>query len=384
MNIAFFADINDNHNQKWLNILAKKHKIIVFTELNNSLKIKAEFETDNIIIYSILPTSYSVKNVFIKHKIIKTINQLLLKHNIDFVHSIYAIPYSLWAGDVASKGHIITTYGSDILISYASFLKTPKNLRYRISYFLLKKRLTQIFNNSNCITSTSSEQLKVIKQNVYSHKKLMVIRTGVDCHSFINKYNQLFQESNDFIILSNRAMRSLYNIDIIVDAFYDCFTKWNVPQKLKLVLLNYNTEEPFFQSVLEKIKNYKIEQSVILYTELVGDKLIQQYKNASVVIMIPKSDGTPVTGVETLLSKKPLIIGSLNYDEDLFNDNTVWKLKNNSRDDLSQKIFEIMSASRTDIENKLKTGFDAALLGGNLTVEIEKIEQEYQDIIKSH
>ena len=48
------------------------------------------------------------------------------------------------------------------------------------------------------------------------------------------------------------------------------------------------------------------------------EALFELYKRASVVVMTPSSDGSPVSGVEALLCGAKLILGPLNYDADLF------------------------------------------------------------------
>ncbi|MBL7889952.1 MAG: glycosyltransferase family 4 protein [Bacteroidia bacterium] len=386
MKIAFFADINDNHNQKWFKILAKKHELFVFTEKNNQLKNKNTLleSSENIKIFPILEDRYSIKNLFFKHPLINEINHLLLANSIDIVHSIYAIPYSFWAFDTCINKHIITTYGSDMLVDYNQTLKKPLSLKNIISFYLLKKRLEKIFNNAAFITSTSSEQQKVIKTFVKDDKKLSIIRTGVDCNFFIENIEKYSNKNSHLTILSNRAMRPLYNIDLIVDAFKLLIDRNPKMLSTQLVLLNYYTDEEYYRSILNKIKQYNLQKNITILSELEFADLIEQYACADLVIMIPSSDGTPVSGVETLLSKKPLILGDLNYDIDLFNEDTTWRISSFSIESVYDTIQEVLSTSKDVIESKTEKGRTLALNNADVHTEIKKIEHLYHQIMSNN
>ncbi len=380
MKIAFFADINDNHNQKWIERIAQNHSVIVFCEQHNLIKNDVFLKKNNIKLYSILPNTFSIKTIFIKSSVIEKIKTILQEHKINIIHSIYAIPYSLWAGLVENNNHIITTYGSDMLIDYNQNWRKPKTIKQFFSFFFLRKKLSQVFNRAQIISATSNEQINVIKQFTADRSKLYITRTGVDCKKFDSIFNSIEPNRKEVILLSNRAMRPLYNIDLIVDAFIKL--KQNKTQRnTKLILLNYNTDDAYLNLIKNKIELNNLNSEIEIIDDLTFDNLIQYYKNAGIVIMIPKSDGTPVSGVETLLSKKPLIIGNLNYDNDLFNTETVWQLKQTNSESLHQKIIEILNCPAEILIKKTGSGRIQALQNASLNSEIKKIEQFYQNIL---
>ena len=379
MKIAFFADINDNHNQKWLSLLANEHSLILFTLANSPVR-DLDFEVrTNIKVYPILPAKFSIKNIFYKNKTIKEIETILTTNNIEIIHSIYSIPYSLWAGSVEKNNHIITTYGSDILIDYNITWKNPNSLKQRITFFILKNKLRTTFQKAKFITSTSVEQQNVIKQFITDKTKLIITRTGVDCERFIAQSANYKKQTNEITILSNRAMRPLYNINIIIDAFH-LFKKEYTQIPVRLILFNYNTDESYFSLIKKQIEKYNLENSVNILNDLNFEELVPQYTNCDIVVMIPKSDGTPVSGIETLLAKKPLIMGNLNYDEDLFNENTIWKLENIDAEHLYKKMIGLINTSPVTIKNKTDKGYLIAQEKASLKTEVGKILNLYQKI----
>lgn len=379
MKIAFFADINDNHNQKWIRLLANEHTLILFTLVNNPIRDK-EFEVETgIKIYNVLPTVFSVKNFFYKSKTEKTIENILTENSIEIIHSIYSIPYSLWAGLVEKNNHIITTYGSDVLIDYNITWKNPRSLKQKMTFLILKNKFHSVFQKAIYITSTSAGQQNVIRQFIFDKTKLLITRTGVDCEKFPAQITKVKKQGNEIVILSNRAMRPLYNIHVIIDAFH-LLQKENPQKQLKLVLLNYNTDDFYFNSIKKQIEEYKLANSIEILNDLAFEELVQQYKNCDMVVMIPKSDGTPVSGVEALLSQKPLIMGNLNYDKDLFNNDTVWKIENTDSLHLCKKITELINTSANDLKNKTDKGYQIAQEKANLKIEIGKISDLYMKI----
>lgn len=62
--------------------------------------------------------------------------------------------------------------------------------------------------------------------------------------------------------------------------------------------------------------------------------------------MTPKSDGTPVTAIEAMLSKTPLILPPLAYDEDLFSE-TCLQFKEWNAKSLAQEIQQALVKPQT-------------------------------------
>lgn len=53
------------------------------------------------------------------------------------------------------------------------------------------------------------------------------------------------------------------------------------------------------------------------------ESIFELYKRASLVVMTPVSDGSPVSGMEVLLCGSRLILGPLEYDKDIFSNNVM-------------------------------------------------------------
>lgn len=382
INVAFFADINDNHNQKWLEQLVKKINIIVITLENNGLKNNFQFGNASIKVYPILPNRYSIRSLLKFNRTKRKIKSILIEHDVQIIHSIYSSPYSLWADIFQKNNHIITTYGSDVLVDYKNTWANPKNAKQLFSFNFLRKKTENAFNRARIITSTSASQQDVIKQFISNEDKLYITRTGVNCdvfleHSFITKTGK-----ENFIILSNRAMRPLYNIDIIVDAFL-IFMREAALKNCKLILLNYNTDPKYYDQIIEKIDREHAHNYIEIQNDLKFDDLISLYKTINLAVMIPRSDGTPVSGVEALLAKTPLVMGNLKYDTDLFNDNTTWFINRISARDLSEKFIELYNSNGLELERKAENGYNTAIKNANLELEIKKILGFYERILST-
>ncbi len=381
MRIAFFADVDCNHGSKWINLLSTRHEVILITHksINDYRLYKSN---SNVIIYSILPETYPLRDVFARRKIANTISKIIKKHNIEIAHSMYAIPYSFWPQLINFPKHIITTRGSDMLVQYQKEYNNPKSISESAIYFFLKKKIKKAFEQSFAITSTSMRQMVVIRSIIGNSPKLNLIRTGVDVNRFLENFNSLESTiSDEFIIFSNRAMAPLYNIEIIIDAFELFITK-NENIKSRLILLNYYGNEDYKASMEKIIRLKGLESFIEILPDQKSTDLIKLYQKAGVVVMIPKSDGTPVTAIETMLSQRPLIVGDLPYDEDLFNVNTVWKLKSFNARHLCEAIEEILFLPVEEKNKKLTNAFQAANELADTNKEIKKIEFLYEQTIQ--
>jgi trehalose-6-phosphate synthase len=89
--------------------------------------------------------------------------------------------------------------------------------------------------------------------------------------------------------------------------------------------------------------------------------------------MIPHSDGTPNSALETMICKKPLIMSKLNYQSPLF-DNTCLFANPNDIQEISEKIETSINNYPTHL---LQKASDSVLKYGNQKIEMEKILKIY-------
>jgi hypothetical protein len=381
MRIAFFADVDCNHGSKWIIELSARHEVILITH-ESVTDYRLYSKNKSITIYSILPKTYPLRDFILRKKIMRKISKIIKKHHIEIVHSMYAIPYSFWPQLINFKKHIITTRGSDMLVQYNTEYNNPKNIYTRIVYYFLKKNLHKSLSMAVSITSTSKSQINVIKSIIGDSNKLHLIRTGVNADLFIKNYNSTEEDvQEEFIIFSNRAMAALYNIEIIVQAF-EIFKKNNEKIKCKLILLNYYGDAAYLNHIENIIQQKGLNLSVDILPDQNSIDLAKIYKKANLVVMIPLSDGTPVSAIETMLARRPLIIGNLHYDADLFNENTVWKLHSFDAKELCEKMEEIYQMNEAEKNTILNNAFNTAYELADMNKEIKKMELLYEQSIK--
>src|SRR5690606_19613969 len=98
-------------------------------------------------------------------------------------------------------------------------------------------------------------------------------------------------------------------------------------------------------SYVEKIKKRMLEVKDASFCFLPSQQpasIFALYKQASLVVMTPKSDGAPVSAMEAMACKAPLILPPLNYDQDLFGEG-VCRLNSRSPQELAKKIEQILT-----------------------------------------
>lgn len=378
MRIAYIADINCIHGHKWISYFSEKHEVILICA-PDSMNLNLYKYNKRIKIYSVLPSYFPLSNLWLKYQTLLKIKKILKKHSIQLLHSMYLIPNSFWGHLINFPNHIITTRGSDILIEYSNY-KTYRSLKELVIHKHLKKLTEKTVQKASHVTSTSSMQQAVIKKIVKDVQKLHLIRTGVDIAYFQQaspKYNFL----DKMTILTPRLIQPLYNTAVIVDAFL--LLKNKLPKyNLKLIILSYLNNNDYFNFIKDKIKAYQLERNIVIVGEQDKKGMLELYKKCDLVMMIPDSDGTPVTAIEAMLTKKPLIVGNVSYDKDLFNEKTVWQLKKNTTEDLLLQLLNFINLPQNIIDQKVDNAYNAAVQFADFNKEILKMELLYHSVLK--
>lgn len=373
MNIAYFCDALANHEAKWINEFAKKHTVIIFSQMNVKIEQTA-FSNAVVCLYDLLPGIYPVYNFLQKQQLKRKIGQLLKLHNIDIVHSMYAYPYAMYA-DWTELPKIITTRGSDVLIDYNNTFKNPQQITEAISYYFYKKWFESAFHRAERITSTSYRQQEVIHQIIPNKSKAVVVRTGINTAHF--RPDIIRNEPKKEIIFSPRLMKPLYNIDQVLLAFAEVLKTF---PSYKLIQIDNAIGSDYSNQMHQLAKELNIEDKIIWKPFVGTDELIQLYAISKIVVMIPDSDGTPNSALEAMLLQTPVIMGNVPYDKDIFNENTIWQIQQNSSKQLALTIEKILEMPEKEITIKLENASNTVQKKATLSTAINTIETLYDSI----
>lgn len=373
MKIAFFANPEGIHDCKWINKIAENATCILIANSNANLDNVGV--SKSIPIFPIIPNTVPLLDRK-KFKIVKgQIADLLKSHKIDICHSMYAYPYSIWPMEINFQKHIITTRGSDILIDLDITLKSGNNLKEKIAHKFLRRKMLKALESASNITCTSSKQANRVKSYISNQNKCEVLYTGLDIKKLSDYFTSAQRKNQERYIFSPRSMAALYNIELIVEAFH-LFLKEHPQFKLKLI--NNNGNSAYYRKIHELTNSLQISDKIDWIEKVNLSEMVSLYKNAACTVMTPHSDGTPNSAIESMFCETPVILGALDYDSKLFNDNTCIRLQENSVNSLYLAMKESVDISKTD--HLVKNAKSVVTINADLQSSIDRIMKIYQNL----
>ena len=134
--------------------------------------------------------------------------------------------------------------------------------------------------------------------------------------------------------------------------------------------------------IQELIAELNLTEKVIIHPAQDLPGLVACYKNADVVVMIPASDGTPVSGSEVMLARRPLVIGPLRYDEDIFTTETCWQTEAFTPEALAETLYTIYTTDQQQLKTVTDKAFAASYAHADYEKEVRKIEALYLGMLE--
>jgi len=188
---------------------------------------------------------------------------------------------------------VSTAWGSDVLIV------PNKNI-------VAKKMVQRVLKNSSCVTADSMHMLKAIEVLSQTKRKelfffgIKPIETGRD---------------KEKLIYSNRLHNKLYNIDLIIDDFFE-FQKTNPDWRLVIGAIGSETE-----NLKKKVEDLNISSKVEFIGWLSQEDNSNYYQLASIYVSIPSSDGTAVSLLEAMSAGCIPVVGDLVVSKEWIDNN---------------------------------------------------------------
>lgn len=332
--VLYLADPNSIHDIKWINTLSgfgikpfwlarKKHDSK--TNLLNKGESICYIQDFSILRFPItLYTAFKIK-------------RLIKKHQIDVLHVMYAEPNALWCNFRNFWGLpiIITTRGTDVLKTIPEAFENKTLINY-----IVAPLYRRAFLKADFITATSSGQQKSIERFSGRTLNTSIVRTGVDLLRIASNTEKYFPliDSKPFVLFP-RYIKPIYNHEFCLEAIKllsDTYKK-----KYKMVFLGKDSGDLDYQRKLTSMMlSIKVVEFEFIEKQS-QEAVLELYKRASLVIMTPKSDGSPVSAMEAIACGSPVILGPLDYDESVFAENSE-RLTNWNPQELASNIEAIL------------------------------------------
>ena len=384
MNILYINDPTCVHGFKWISYFSNqtdKYKCFLIGQQHQDKKLDnltRKKLSDNHIEYLPPVFEFSVTRVPRTIKDFQYIKQILIEKKINLIHIMYAEPSALWGlgRNYFNVPMVLTTRGTDVLITIPNLIQ-----RKHPFYYLLKKLFIKSFNNIDFITHTSSPQQQIVlKLFTPLINKTAIIRTGINI-------DLIKKDTKDYALdlLKDRAyiffprnMTPLYNHELTLDAIE------LLPQKISdcynFVFLHKNgTSIEYIEMIKNRMDTIQNAKFIFLedYTQ---ETIFEIFKNASLVVMNPKSDGSPVTALEAMYLEIPVILGPLAYDKDLFDD-TTFQIKKWDAKELADLITYVLENKNEEyIQNLIRNAKLRVKDKANTIKEVKKIEEIYKKL----
>ena len=327
MKICFLGDIASIHLIRWVEYFRDNgHSVSVISFSNTEISgIEFRYVGEKININSDGGNKQYLKKINVIKRLIKEINP-------DVINAHYLTSYGLIGALIKDRPLIVSTWGSDILV-------TPKR------NFMYNKLTKYVLKRANLVTSDSNFMSNEIENLGYSRKNIVTVPMGIDTNLF-NSYGRVEHE-NETVFLSMRTLCSNSNIETIIKAFKKVHEK---NKKTKLIITNSGDKKA---EILDLIKEMNLEENIEYKGFIPRDVVANLLKTSDVYISIPTSDSTSVTLLEAMNSGIFPIVSNLPANKEWINDNeNGFILKKINEDELYNLMID--SIEKKDLINKAK------------------------------
>ncbi len=270
MRILFLADAKSYHTQRWVDyFIGCGHQCYLIT-LDRGIKTKAEE-------FFIHPGS--LPN-FLKYPLaVSKIRKITIQIKPDLINAHFVPSYGLAGARLKFHPLVISTWGSDVLISpHKSWLH--------------KLRTKYVLKKADLVTTDARFTGEAISKLGVSLGKVVVSPMGVER----NLLGPVVRAEKPYLtILSNRKFEALYDIPTLLKAI-PLITKEAI-RRVKFVILGEGSRK---KALVILARELGIEDSLEFKGTVSREMLIQYYRDADIYISTSRSDSTSVSLLEAM------------------------------------------------------------------------------------
>lgn len=274
MKLLFLSDASSYHTKRWVDYFVDKGYECYLASLEKCQGTK----TAEIFISPKTEVSF-LKYIFA----LSEIKNLIQNMNPDLVNAHFVPNYGLLGALSKKKPLVVSTWGSDILIS-------PKKSffhRLRAKYVLSK---TDLVTCDGVGLTTELLHLDVPKE------KIVQVPMGVDQKLLIERKDN-FESKEDVVILSTRSLEPVYDLKTLIEAVPLIIQKTN--KKARFWITGLGSQEQELRKLASKLK---VEKNVEFKGYVSREDFEQLFQKADLYVSTSLSDSTSVSLLEAMAS----------------------------------------------------------------------------------
>lgn len=350
MKICYIANASSPHTWKWANFFINRgDDVHIISHEPYDLKGATVHYID-----------FSLKKFF-KYK--KIVHDKIDEIAPDVLHSHQFNDCALYGVTYKKLPTIVSAWGSDILL-------TPEK------NWMLKLIVKYTIKNSDIITSDAIDVTERIIEFGGNADIIYTFPMGIESEVLSYK-NNIDEDNKELVILSNRRLEKLYNIDIILRGFRSAV---NENPNLKLIIAATGTEENNLKELTTELNlNDKVEFTGRYNQEELGTML----KKSDIFLSIPSSDATSVSLLEAMGCGLYPVLCDLPANREWITDGENGMIiKNISENDVKEAIIKCATTKaymKKQSEININIIKEKALWDNNIKV----VEEIYENISKS-
>jgi glycosyltransferase involved in cell wall biosynthesis len=295
MKLCFIANPNTSHTRRWLSYFARRgYDVHLIAEHRLRTPFAEVTVHDLTAITNVRKLRYLVWAVIVR--------RLVHRLRPDILHA-HQVSSAGWLGWAASHHpFVVTPWGSDIY-------RHPQ--RSRLARWLAQR----VLSSADLVTADSADLLARTIELGADPTCSHIIQWGVDLTTFspVDERAELRSQlglGSEFIILSARAMRPIYQHNVTLEAI--ATVRQTIPD-VTFIFRDYNADPPDYAAQLARRAQFLGVSDAIRFIGPTAryEDVVNLYRAADLVVSVPASDGTPVSVLEALACGIPVIVSDL-------------------------------------------------------------------------
>jgi len=271
LRICFLGDASMNHVARWVNYFVDRGHECFVISLEKGQSFKCPFHH---VPMPALPR-------FAKYPLAAyLVSSLIRSFNPDVVNALFIANYGLIAAILGTRPLVVTTMGSDVLVSPQ---RSPLHL-WRTKYVLSKCDL---------VTSDAWMMTERIVSFGIEHEKVLTVPMGID-NSVFNMKDRTPPSLKEPVIISTRQLEPLYNVWQLVEAVPEILRAF---PGAKCIIAGTGSEQ---QKLIEATRRYAISDSVSFPGWVKPEKLASLLRQSAIFVSTSTSDSTSVSLLEAM------------------------------------------------------------------------------------